>query len=90
MRTLVLILLLAGCTRAAQIVTPDGHQGYAVSCNGSMNSTGSCYEKAGQMCPTGYNIHDGGSESRNFIVASGGGLAGGTATNRHLIISCRP
>lgn len=61
MRVLVIVsaLFLAACSHANKITTPDGGDGFAVSCGGTANSWGGCYQKAGEVCgKAGYSIID--------------------------------
>lgn len=46
------VLSLAGCTSAKPLMAPSGQQGFKVWCE----VTSQCYEKAAQMCPSGYTI----------------------------------
>ncbi len=57
------LAMLTGCNPATQMVLPDGSQGFSISCPGSLQTMGACYEKAGVMCPGGYDVI-GGDESR--------------------------
>lgn len=75
---LVLSLFLSACTTANKIATPDGGEGFAISCGGTANSWSSCYQKAGDSCGTaGYTIID---------RTEGGTLH---TVSRSLIIRCK-
>jgi type 1 fimbria pilin len=55
----VAALWLSGCATADKIHTPDGRTGYSISCNGTVQDWGSCYEKAGDICGSrGYDVLD--------------------------------
>jgi len=57
MRTKILavgLLALAGCTTTQEIRRPDGSVEYLVACGASLGWN-ICYEKANEICPSGYN-----------------------------------
>lgn len=92
MRTIVIVAsmaLLAGCVTAKQTVAPDGRPAYSISCNGGTHDLGDCYSKAGEMCPSGFNVVAGESGGTNFIGASGGTFYGGTIPKRTIIVECK-
>jgi hypothetical protein len=45
---------VTGCTTTQEIKRPDGSVEYLVACGASLGWN-ICYEKANQICPTGYN-----------------------------------
>jgi hypothetical protein len=53
--------LTVGCAGVnPQVVTgPDGKQAYALQCSGVGRSLEACYEKAGYLCPWGYDVVEG-------------------------------
>lgn len=52
-------VLLSGCVSASRTTGPDGGSALNISCNGGMNSMGSCYEKAAEICGRGgYEVID--------------------------------
>ena len=78
----VLALLLSGCAAVVKpMTTPDGKQGFLISCDGSADDWSSCYEAATKACNGPYNIVD-----RN---ESSTPTAYGPLVNRHLISECR-
>jgi len=53
---LVLVALNSGCAVSTPIVLPSGEQGFAIDCEGYSTSFTKCYEKAGEVCPRGYDV----------------------------------
>jgi hypothetical protein len=98
----LLSLLLCGCAISKPMYMPDGKQGYSISCDGSMNSIGKCFEKAGELCGSrGYNIvtkegeivpygYAGGGFNANQYAANGAYVSqSGAFVNRTLMVQCR-
>jgi hypothetical protein len=79
--------ILSGCVSARPIILPDGTRGQIIRCGGTARDMGSCYEKAGKICPTGYNIEQQ-NESNGIFVNPVSGMAFPTV-NRSLIIQCK-
>jgi hypothetical protein len=46
--------LLSACATSKQIIGPSDSPAYAIKCGAAALSA--CYEKAGEICPNGYNI----------------------------------
>jgi hypothetical protein len=42
--------------RGAEFVGPSGRGAYLMDCSGMGRTINACYQKAGQLCPAGYNI----------------------------------
>ena len=73
------IVLLAGCAAVVKpMATPNGKQGFSVSCDGSADDWATCYNAAATACKGKYSIIDKQSEStptaygpmvRRYIVA---------------------
>lgn len=85
----VLIALLAvGCTKVTNVVTPSGNQGYALSCGSRADR---CYEKAGELCPKGYNVVNQGTGMSAVPGYGSSGQPGGTfATSiQSMLIECK-
>ncbi|MGX0136310.1 hypothetical protein [Cupriavidus metallidurans] len=78
----LLLLALAGCAASVEpMTTPDGKQGFVVSCDGSADSWGSCYKAATKACGGRYEVID-----KN---QTGTSTAYGPLVNRNLVISCK-
>jgi len=75
------LALIFSCTTSKQIVMPSGDKATLVSCGGTANRWSSCYEKAGELCPSGYDILDK-MEERGMIGDS-------PSIDRSLIINCK-
>jgi hypothetical protein len=76
----MLLLILSGCAVQPKPFTgPDGRQAYAMRCGSHLDR---CYEKAGQLCPSGgYDVID---------RATGTIMSGNVAAPSHtLAIQCR-
>lgn len=57
MKPLILVVLLSGCAMSSEMYLPDGSKGYNISCDGTANSMGNCFQKAGQLCgERGYTV----------------------------------
>ena len=74
--------VLTGCVTARPLTLPNGEQGQVISCNGMARSISDCYVKAGEVCPSGYDVVDASGESHPTIVATGGSLVGGSMISR--------
>jgi hypothetical protein len=87
------ILGLASCTTATPTVLPDGSKGVMIDCNGDVNSMSSCFKKAGEVCPAGYDILNQGQESTPVFggsgTATGFGMYGGAIVHRNLMVHCK-
>ncbi|MDO8423771.1 MAG: hypothetical protein Q7S99_16575 [Parvibaculum sp.] len=52
-------LALVGCAASVKEVSgPGGKTAYALGCAGMGRTKASCYEKAGEICPSGYVLYD--------------------------------
>jgi hypothetical protein len=103
MRTLLLVvplLALGACTTSHSITLADGSQGQRISCDGAMLNMADCYQKAGEVCPRGYDTMVANGEAIPFAVSSGsfagnryaasGGFTStaGSIVTRSLIVRC--
>lgn len=91
MRSTVLLticLLLASCASIdpIQFRGPNGKVAYSMKCSGWGRTLGACYQKAGEVCPSGYNIVDR-TSSTVAVPTNGGGIM--AAPSHHLAIECR-
>ena len=78
---LTVAALMASCTTSKQIVMPSGDKANLIECGGTANKWSSCYEKAGELCPSGYDILDR-SEERGMMGNS-------PSIDRTLIVNCK-
>lgn len=47
------VIFITSCTTTQQINRPDGQKEYLIAC-GSATGWNICYDKANEICPTGY------------------------------------
>ncbi len=97
MRRLLICMLpvaLTACATATQIVGPNGTPAYSIRCGAA--AADSCYQKAGEVCPGGYNIlNSQGSrylgQVGNAYVAGGYGSATSMPmiTPNMLLVECK-
>ena len=80
-------LLAGGCvsTSPIQIKGPSGRSGYALHCSGAGHSIERCYQQAGELCSTGYDVVD--NPSGTQAAAIGGRFIAGQ--KRSLIVECK-
>lgn len=90
MRFLVLVLAAIGLTACAvpakSVIGPDGKQAYVLTCSGYMRDRQDCLVKAGQVCPSGYNVVDDSSQTSGAMVI---GNTVAVARRDYLTISCK-
>ena len=75
------LALLAGCVQVHEVKGPDGKTALALKCGDAT----SCYQKAGELCPDGYDFVD--KNNANVIVPVNGSVVGGTETT--LVVECK-
>lgn len=74
--------ILAGCASMPEpITTPEGKQGYSISCGGARNNWSKCYSQATKACGGTYHVLDK-SESMTSD-------AFGPIVSRSFIIQCK-
>lgn len=93
---------LGACATAAPTVGPNGRAAFSIKCGGAM--VGQCWEKAGQVCPNGYDVvTQGGGKYLgqmstgygNASVNKSGGYAHSSAqsvpmvSQGHVLVECR-
>ncbi len=55
----ILPVLIAACgIEPTPFVGPNGNTAYSMRCSGMGRSLDACFVKAGEICPSGYNIID--------------------------------
>ena len=57
-----ILVFLVGCTSAKPIMAPSGAQGFKVWCEMPSH----CYDKAAEVCPSGYTIE---AETKDYWSA---------------------
>ena len=85
--TLSLLIMLTACMSVtpSQFVGPSGKTAYSMRCSGMGRSMDACYQKAGEVCPSGYNIIDKSSSTVAFM-SQGTFMA---APREQLAIECK-
>jgi hypothetical protein len=81
------LIFLTACMSISptQFVGPNGKEAYSMRCSGMGRSMEACYQKAGQVCPSGYNIVSNSSSTVGYMYQ-------GTfmmAPKEQLTIECR-
>jgi len=80
-------LLLVSCATIDPITLkgPNGNQGYSMRCSGMGRTLEMCYQKAGEVCPKGYNIMR--QDNSTVAVPINGSII--AAPQRNLTIECK-
>jgi hypothetical protein len=74
------ILGIAGCSHdAAPVRGPDGQEWVALSCS---HDARGCWRKAGEFCPTGYDVADEVQSTHGFLFFK--------HQNEEMLIRCKP
>ena len=63
--------VLGGCAASSQTVLPSGAHGYSINCSGAALTWAQCYEKAGSLCPSGYNIVEQSGQTPGTVAGAG-------------------
>jgi hypothetical protein len=71
--------ILAACGNARPMALPGGGQGYMIGCSGIQNTMATCYAKASEVCPQGYDVAAATMESVPII----------NPYDRSLMVRCR-
>jgi len=89
-RTLLIlgVLSLSACAgiEPKPFVGPNGKTAYSMHCSGMGRTLDACYQKAGEICPAGYNIINSTSGTVAVPVYGGGTVA---APDYGLAIECK-
>jgi hypothetical protein len=67
-------LILSGCATSRQIVGPDGTPAHAIRCGAAVADA--CLEKAGELCPNGYDVLN--AQGSRYLGQMGTGSVGGS------------
>jgi hypothetical protein len=85
---MLLPLVLVGCATVTPIVMPDGRRGMSIDCTGESSWAG-CYQKAGQMCPAGYEvISKDGDVGNKVAVGTRDGFSSSQIASRAMLVVC--
>ena len=77
--------LLFSCASSTKIILPSGESGYNISCSGTAVSISKCIEKAGEVCPSGYNVLS--SHNKSWVMTNFNGQLL-TTSDKGMIIQC--
>ena len=84
------LVLVASCATSQEIVLPSGQKGFTINCGSyEGDSWSACYQKAGEMCPTGYDILEKTEEQDKNIVANPYSFQTLEDDKRVLVIECK-
>ena len=84
------LVLVASCATSQEIVLPSGQKGFTINCGSyEGDSWSACYQKAGEMCPTGYDILEKTEEQDKNIVANNYTFQTLEDDKRVLVIECK-
>lgn len=84
---LILVALLAGCASSTEIKGPGGQVAHLIECPGSAVPMGACFEKANDLCPSGYNVLDA-QQSTGPVVWNQFGMYQGM--QKQIVVQCAP
>ncbi len=79
------LVACVSCATSSKIVLPSGETGFAVDCDGTAVSMSKCYEEAGKVCPSGYDVID---QHQNTGLMVSGNTAG-TMQTKGILIKCK-
>lgn len=87
---LTVAVLMASCATSQQIVLPSGETGFTVNCGTyEGNSWSACYKKAGEMCPTGYDVLEEKESSDKSVIANQYSFQTLDDDQRTMLIQCK-
>lgn len=86
--TLVALLLLTSCAsiEPQKFNGPNGRTAYSMKCSGMGRTLDACYQKAGEICPVGYDIVDRTSGTVGYGTGGGKFMF---AQQHNLAIECK-
>ena len=76
--------LLTGCVE----VTPMGNQTYHLECDGAMMNWSTCYKKAAQLCPAGFQLVGRAGSGTQYGWNLWTGFSGSSDTMKEIIVRC--
>jgi hypothetical protein len=87
------LIIICGCgAKSKRAIGPDGRPLHHISCGGIQNSFEDCLEKAGELCPQGYDVLG----SQDNVVHSANPFGGSRGVNpvmtqykRNLTVQCK-
>lgn len=84
---IVAALLAVGCVpiEPTAFRGPNGGAAFVMQCSGMGRTLEACYQKAGELCPNGYNVVD--ARTGTAAVGNSGWMV--AAPQRSLAVECR-
>lgn len=79
---MMVLTAVQGCVRTQEFRGPNGNPAYSMNCGNNLNR---CYQKAGEVCPSGYTIID--RSTGTAAVPYGGAIV--AAPQHNLSIECK-
>ena len=87
--SLFVFILITSCATSKEIVLPSGERGFTISCGTyEGDSWSACYEKAGEVCPSGYEILERSEEKGKNVIANPYSFQTLEDDKRVLVIEC--
>ena len=84
------LVLITSCATSQEIVLPSGEKGFTINCGSyEGDSRSACYQKAGEVCPSGYDILEQTEEKDKNIVANPYSFQTLEDDKRVLVIECK-
>lgn len=84
------IILITSCATSQEIVLPSGERGFTINCGSyEGDSWSACYQKAGEVCPSGYEILEKSEDKDKNIVANPYSFQTLEDDKRTLVIECK-
>lgn len=83
------VVLMAGCATAQKFTAADGRTAYIISCDGSVQTIGACFQKAEESCGGAFDIVDRREASRPVVTPTQYGPVLNSADSRSLEVVCK-
>lgn len=83
-------LAIAGCVTTHPVAMPDGSQGIAINCPGSVGDIGNCMNEAAKICGGPYQLfnQESGARGGAFVPSGNGGGVFVPGYQSTLIVKC--
>ena len=84
------LVLITSCATSQEIVLPSGQKGFTINCGSyEGDSWSACYQKAGEVCPSGYDILEKTEEKDKNVIANPYSFQTLEDDKRVLVIECK-
>ena len=81
-------LILSSCASATKVTLPSGQKGFSIDCSGTAIPVSKCIEKAGEVCPNGYEVISSHNESGTMFNPFQGNGQYIPTSHKGMMISC--